>query len=96
MTVKILIKRKVSEDKAERLEQVLIELRRHTVNQPGYISGETLQRLDRPGEVLVISTWESADYWRRWVLSPQRSAIQEKIDDLLGLPTDYEIYAHRR
>ncbi len=93
--VKILIKRKVPEDKAQRLEQVLIELRGHSVNQPGYISGETLQRIDRPGETLVISTWESADHWRRWVLNPQRVAIQEKIDDLLGFPTEYEIYAHR-
>jgi heme-degrading monooxygenase HmoA len=96
MTVKIMIKRRFPEDKVERLEQALIELRRHTVNQPGYVSGETLQRLDRAGEMLVISTWESADYWRRWVLSPQRAAIQEKIDVLLGQTTEYEIYAHRR
>jgi heme-degrading monooxygenase HmoA len=96
MTVKILIKRKFPENKAAQLEQMLIDLRRHTVNQPGYVSGETLQRLDRPGEMLVISTWASADQWRQWVLNPERVRIQEKIDALLGIPTEYEIYAHRK
>ncbi|MDD2603448.1 MAG: antibiotic biosynthesis monooxygenase family protein [Desulfobacterales bacterium] len=95
MTVKILIKRKFPQGKATQLEQMLIELRRQTVNQPGYVSGETLQRLDRPGEMLVISTWESADHWRRWSFNPDRLHVQEKIDALLGTPTEYEVYTHQ-
>ncbi|HDI59255.1 MAG TPA: antibiotic biosynthesis monooxygenase [Desulfobacteraceae bacterium] len=96
MTVKILIKRKYADSQAAQLEQMLIELRRQTVKQPGYVSGETLQRLDRPGETLVISTWESADHWRQWTLNPERGRVQERIDALLGTPTVYEIYAHRK
>ena len=92
MTVKILIKRQVPEHKVEALARMLRELRTRTMNQPGYISGETLQRVDRPGQTLVISTWASADHWRAWVLSPARCAVQEKIDALLGVPTEYEIY----
>ena len=92
MTVKILIKRQVPDHQVEALARMLRELRTRTMNQPGYISGETLQRVDRPGQTLVISTWASADHWRTWVLSPERLAIQEKIDDLLGMPTDYQIY----
>lgn len=96
MTVKILIKRNYADRQAAQLEQMLVALRRQTVNQPGYVSGETLQRLDRPGEMLVISTWESADHWRQWTLNPDRVRLQEKIDALLGTPTVYEIYAHRK
>jgi heme oxygenase (mycobilin-producing) len=96
MTVKILIKRKYARSQAAQLEEMLIELRRQTVKQPGYVSGETLQRLDRPGEMLVISTRESADLWRRWTLHPDRARVQERIDALLSAPTVYEIYGHRR
>jgi heme-degrading monooxygenase HmoA len=64
------------------------------MNREGYISGETLKRYDRPGESLVISTWASVDQWRTWVLSKERIEIQEKIDQLLGMKTEYEIYTY--
>ena len=61
-------------------------------SQPGYISGETLKRLDAPGEFLVISTWHSSDDWNNWLQSEDRKKIQREIDDLLGGDTEYEIY----
>ena len=64
------------------------------MNRPGYISGETLKRLDKPGESLVISTWQNADDWREWVLTKERSELQDKIDELLGEKTEYEIYQY--
>jgi heme-degrading monooxygenase HmoA len=94
MAVKVLIKRKVLEAKDAELRALLIKLRSLTMSQPGYISGETLKRFDKPGETLVIGTWESADDWRSWVLSKERSEIQDKIDLLLGEKTEYEIYTY--
>ena len=94
MAVKILIKRQVAEKQSEELLRLLKHMRALTMAQPGYISGETLTRIDRPGQNLVISTWTSADAWRTWVLSRQRSEIQERIDTLLGEKTQYEIYAY--
>jgi len=94
MAVKILIKRKVAGNKTDELARLLKNLRILTMSQPGYISGETLTRIDRPGESLVISTWESADTWREWVLSKERCELQEKIDALLGEKTEYEIYEY--
>ncbi len=94
MAVKILIKRKVPETKEKSLNALLMELRAFTMNQPGYISGETLKRMDDPGEYLVISTWRSIDDWREWILSKERGEIQNKIDELLGVETQYEIYAY--
>jgi heme-degrading monooxygenase HmoA len=94
MTVKIVIRRKVPKDKEKELLPLIKELRIATTRQAGYISGETLQRIDKPGETLVVSIWERAEDWNRWVTSPERSVLQAKIDTLLGKETKYEIYSH--
>lgn len=94
MAVKVLIRRKVSEENQQELSALLRELRTLTTNRKGYISGESFDRLDKPGESLVVSTWQSADEWREWVLSPERKALQEKIDALLGEETEYELFEY--
>lgn len=94
MAVKIIIKRIVPQNKAEALKPLLQKLRNLAMQQPGYISGETFKRIDRPGESLVVSTWQFMDNWREWVLSDERQGTQEKIDHLLGEKTDYEIYMY--
>jgi heme-degrading monooxygenase HmoA len=90
--IKVHIKRKVPPAKMEDLRLLINELRSVTMGQPGYIAGETLQRVDQPGESLVVAKWQSADYWRQWQQSNVRSEIQDKIDQLLGEETQYEIY----
>ena len=92
MSVKIFIKRTVSEGKVPELTVLLKRLRSVTLMQPGYISGQTLKRLDQPGETMVISTWRSIEDWNDWVKNDKRIAIQREIDDLLGAETDYEVY----
>ncbi len=94
MAVKVLIKRNITKDNEQKLSGLLRELRTLTTNRKGYISGETFSRLDKPGESLVVSTWQSADDWREWVLSPERQSLQGKIDELLGVETSYEIYEY--
>ena len=92
MAIKVFIKRAVPENMAEALKPLLKKLRNLAMEQPGYVSGETYKRIDRPGENLVISTWQSMDDWRRWLLSEERAEIQAKVDYLLGEKTGYEIY----
>ncbi len=94
MTAKILIKRTVPEAKAAELSVLLNKLRALTMTQPGYVSGETLNRVDKSGESLVISTWQSTEDWRKWVNSHERGVIQKEIDDLLTERTGYEIYSY--
>ena len=94
MSIKIVIRRKVPKDKEKELLPLIKELRIATTRQTGYISGETLQRIDKPGETVVVSTWERAEDWNRWATSPERSVLQVKIDNLLGKETEYEIYSH--
>ena len=92
--IKIHIKRKVSEDKKEELTLLINQLRSMTMGKPGYIAGETLKRLDKPDESLVVTKWQSTYYWKQWFQSKERSKIQDKIDQLLGEKTQYEIYEY--
>ena len=92
--IKVHIKRKVAPEKMEDLRVLINELRSLTMGQPGYIAGETLQRVDQPGESLVVAKWLSIDYWQRWLEGKTRAEIQSKIDQLLGEETQYEIYEY--
>ncbi len=92
MSVRIFIKRTVPAAKVPELTVLLKRMRSVTLMQPGYISGQTLKRLDKPDDCMVISTWRSIDDWNDWVKNNKRIAIQNEIDELLGAETDYEIY----
>ncbi len=92
--IKIHIRRNVPEDKAVDLKLLINRLRGVTMGTPGYIAGETLQRLDKPNESLVVTKWQSEFYWNQWLQSKERSEIQDKIDQLLGEETAYEIYEY--
>jgi len=92
MVIKVIIKRIVPEARVDDLIPLFQQLRTLATNQPGYIAGETLRRLDKPDEFLVISTWESLDHWKKWVVSHERNEVQGRIDTLLGARTEYEIY----
>ncbi len=93
MTVKIFIKRNVSSNNVLDLTVLLKKLRSLTLNQDGYIYGETLRRVDREDECMVISTWRSLDDWNAWLNNEQRTSIQSEIDTLLGEKTEYAVYA---
>ena len=92
MSVKIFIKRSVSESKVSELTILLKRLRSVTLMQPGYISGQTLKRLDKANECIVISTWRSLEDWNDWIKNEKRMAIQSEIDELLGTETEYALY----
>ncbi len=92
--IRIHIRRKVPEDKTEGLKALINQLRAVTMGTPGYIAGETLKRIDQPGESLVVTKWQSEFYWKQWLESKDRAEIQGKIDQLLGESTQYEIYEY--
>ncbi len=92
MSVKIFIKRNVADSNIIELTVLLKKLRSLTISQHGYISGETLRRVDRSDECMVISTWHSVEDWNNWVKNEKRIAIQSEIDQLLGKETEYAVY----
>jgi heme-degrading monooxygenase HmoA len=92
MSVKIFIKRKVTGKESIELSLLLQKMRGLTLNQPGYITGETLKRIDKNDEMMVISTWRSVADWNNWVNNDRRRVVQAEIDALLGTETEYAIY----
>ena len=92
--IRIHIRRKVPEDKTDDLKVLINQLRGMTMGTPGYIAGETLKRVDKPDESLVVTKWQSEFYWEQWLQSKERAELQDKIDRLLGEPTQYEIYEY--
>lgn len=94
MTVKIMITRRVPDAKRGKFLALINSLRGEAIKQPGYITGEALQKADSPEEYLVISTWNSVNEWNAWKSSKERSAIQAEIDELLGEKTQYTVYQY--
>lgn len=97
--IRIHIRRRVSEDKQQALMVLINQMRSSIVGSHGYVSGETLKRVDQSsetvaGEILVISKWQSLFYWKQWHESRERAAVQADIDQLLGEQTNYEIYEY--
>jgi heme-degrading monooxygenase HmoA len=92
MAVKVLIKRRVPQDKARNMVALFRQMRTLANEQEGYISGETLRHLEKPDEFLVISSWQSSQDWKNWLASAERKKIQAQIDKLLGGETSYEIF----
>ncbi len=93
MAVKVIMERTVSSDNQGELAELLKELRAKAIHQPGYVSGETLFSVDRPGTHLVISTWESLRDWHYWEQNAERTDLAKKVEDLLSEPSRVSVYA---
>jgi len=92
MSIKVMIKRKWQVDKPEELLPMLAVLRDAAREQPGFISGETLRSLDDPEDFLVISIWETAEDWTKWMQNKKRRDLQGRVDSMIGERTFYEIF----
>ena len=93
MAVKVIIERTVSPDNQGEVAELLKELRSKAIRQQGYVSGETLFSVDRPGTHIVISTWENLRDWKAWEKNPARMDITGKVDLLLEAPGKVSVFA---
>ena len=85
--VKVLLERTIRGQNVSQIVRLLRQLRILAMQQPGYISGETLHGVDDPNFYLVISTWESPEQWQRWLDNPERQKLSAEIDSYLESPT---------
>jgi len=92
MSIQVMIKRKLKIQKPKELMPLLEELHTHALEQAGYISGETLQSIDNPDVFIVVSKWETAEDWNKWLNHKERRDIQGRVDSLIGEKTFYEVY----
>ena len=93
MAVKILIKRKFKDGNLKAAARLLINNRSGAMQQPGYISSETMQRLEDPSQITVVSMWKDIESWETWKNSESRLANENDVKDLLVGPTEYEHYS---
>jgi len=97
--IRVLIERQCKAGKERALDGLLNDLRAKSLNQPGYISGETLVGIDDPKSFLVISTWTKLNTWKAWEDSQARLEVVHLIAPLItgepvvriyGLPSEEE------
>jgi len=92
--VKVLVERKIAGKKVGEIVRLLRQLRVQAMQQPGYISGETLHSMDDPNFYLVISTWESLEQWQNWFKNPLQQTPATEIDDSLESPTRLRVFTN--
>lgn len=51
------------------IEPILMKLRSHAMQYPGFVSAENLVSDVDSSIVVMMSTWETTDNWRTWVKS---------------------------
>ena len=51
------------------LEPILMKLRSHAMQYPGYIGAENLVSVEDLSVVTMITTWETIENWRTWAES---------------------------
>ena len=86
MSVKIMIERKFKEAPVPGDFRVINKLRRDTMRQKGYVSGETLVNFDNDREVVVLSVWSSLDDWKVWLNSQERDKLESELTPHLEQP----------
>ena len=85
--VKVLMERTIRGQNVGQIVRLLRQLRVLAMQQPGYITGETLHGVADPNYYLVISTWESPEQWQQWDKNPERQKLAMEIDSYLESPT---------
>ena len=92
MAIKVLIRRHIKNGKTDAALDLLNKLRGRAMNQPGYISGETLVNHFDNRSLTVISTWQTIEEWISWQESDERAAIEANLESILEEAAKFEIY----
>ena len=92
MVAKILISRRFKKGKKKEIFSLLKGFRSTALNQPGYISGETLTEDNDAQNMLVISTWENMESWHSWKNNNKRKEFEAMLEIFQEGPTEYKEY----
>ena len=92
--VKVLLERTIRGKHVGEVVRLMRQMRVLAMQQPGYISGETLHAVDDPNHYLVISSWESLEHWQDWFNHPDRKKLQAEVDTHLGSPTVIRVFTY--
>jgi quinol monooxygenase YgiN len=92
MAVKILIYRSISKDQEAVVRPLLKQLHEQAFKCKGYISGESLISSDSLEEQLIISSWESLEYWEAHLENEEAKDLRYQVEQVLGRKSVYKIY----
>jgi heme-degrading monooxygenase HmoA len=92
MIAKILIKRRFTKENREAILSLLRKMRSIAMNQPGYISGETLMQMEYPENMAVLCTWQNMENWIAWKNSDERKTYEDMLEIYQTRPTEFEEY----
>ncbi len=74
------------------IQPILLKLRSHAMQYPGYVSAENLLGEKDSSIVILISTWEKAEDWRLWEKSKIRAELYQQAETLLEEEPKVTIY----
>ena len=94
MQAKIIIKRKFVKGKQKEIIALLRELRSRALQQPGYISGETLTSSEDPQLLVVIGTWQNMESWHGWKENNTRKTLEKMLETYQEESTQYGEFTH--
>jgi heme-degrading monooxygenase HmoA len=89
MQAKIIIKRKFIKGKQREIIALLRELRSGALQQPGYISGETLSSKEDPQTLVVIGSWQDMESWITWRENDTRKTLERMLETYQETSTEY-------
>ncbi len=92
--IKVLMERTIKGTQVRDIVRLLRMLRVKAMQQPGFITGETLHAVDDPNNYLVIGTWENLKDWEDWFKNPERQELQAELDKFLEVPMKMRAYTY--
>ena len=92
MAVKVLIRRKVPDNLASRMRQLLSTLDNWASKHTGYYYSENLESHNNPGEFLCIATWQSVDAFHVWAKSTPSLQLERQMVSSLGAHSDNAVF----
>jgi quinol monooxygenase YgiN len=95
MAIKVLIGREVTPGNEQRVQTLLLQLRARALEEPGYVSGETLFDSHNPRAMVVISTWSQLEDWQQWQESDTRKHLEAELRGLLAGPEKVQVLRER-
>jgi heme-degrading monooxygenase HmoA len=80
--IRVVIERTLSREGDEEIQRAMRDLRREAIQQPGYVSGETLRDTANPHHFVILSTWRSPEEWEAWASSGRRREVEGRIREI--------------
>jgi antibiotic biosynthesis monooxygenase (ABM) superfamily enzyme len=88
--IKVIVGYKVR--KGEDIQPILLKLRSHAMQYPGFMSAENLCSEEDNSIVAVINTWERVEDWKTWEKSTIRQELLREAEALLEEKPKITIY----